>query len=200
MATIEELQKWSDDRMVNAFMAEIDSQIDEIVLMGRVTDHMTIDTIRMDYLNMAGVGFDDALESMVRGRDWNVRNISSAYKNRYERAADLQKMIEQIRASYGFEYIDAERDFYYGPGAYDASCDPYLTYILDMAGLDYADEDTGSIEWDAFVMRFGRVLYFHDDRGSRWVMICDDETQAKDAFTQIDNQYAACLDEEFCGE
>lgn len=73
--------------------------------------------------------------------------------------------------------------------------DPMAEY-LGMLGLDGTDEDTGSVEWDVFVMRFGKRIVLEDDRGFVWVEKHETEEDAKRAFNRWESAYWHWLDQE----
>lgn len=65
-----------------------------------------------------------------------------------------------------------------------------IAEYLYTKGLDYADQDTGSVEWDVFIMRFGKRLLINDDRGFVWCETFPSEAEAIAAFEEIDAAYA----------
>ena len=182
-----ELQRMQDDAIVRRYMAQIDTRIDKMVLFDRIGDLMQLDVIRMDYASMAGIDFDVALESLHRRHDHNHRRTVDSWHEHNDRDEDLQKLIEAIRGSN--DDIEAERHADIGFGPFDHNDDKYLAFVLDWAGEDYADENTGSTEWMDYILRFGRVCLLTDDRGFRTVVICDTEEECKRRFKETDNQY-----------
>lgn len=169
-AAINKWQRMKDDSMVAAYMAEVDTKIDSFILKCRVQDLLKCP----DFVPGGWNGFAYC-------------NTFDQWREHQEREFDLQQMIQEIRAS--STHIEAERDFYYGPGAYDGSHDRYLAYVLDVAGPDYADEETGSTEWSDYLMRFGRVIVFRDDRGAVCIALCKSEDDAKQRFLYNKNEY-----------
>jgi hypothetical protein len=172
---LQNFERMIDDHVVNRYMAQVDTEIDNYILGCRVDDQFT-DTLR---------------ETSRTPGEWSPFNNrpGERWREHDQRATDLQEMIEQIRASDSFEYIEPERSFQPGFGPYDGNSDTYLAYVLDFAGPDYADEETGSTEWDGYLMRFGRVLLWSDDRGFKTAEILDNEDVAKRVFDQLDAQY-----------
>lgn len=176
--TPDEYQRMKDDIIVRRYMAEIDTRIDDIVLRGRCDDSMALALIT----GKVRVGFEI--------------NPCDIWRQHIEREFDLRHMIEEIRASDGD--IDAERHFHHGPGAYDGNDDRYLAMVLDYAGPNYADEETGSTEWGEHVLRFGRLLMGTDDRGFRTVVTHPDEDAAKAEFKKLDDAYSEWAAVEDC--
>lgn len=76
-------------------------------------------------------------------------------------------------------------------GKYDSG----MAELLDILGLDYCDEDAGSVEWDVHVMRFGKRLLFTDDRGFVWCEKRTTEAEAKEAFEKVETAYGEWADE-----
>jgi homoserine acetyltransferase len=172
-------QRMKDDQMVNPYMAKIDTRIDRIVLEWRMTDAI-IDNILKDSKH---------LDMHERFR---VERIVAEQFEHNHRDSDLQQMIEEIRACDGFN-IPAERDAYIGFGPYDANDDKYLSLVLDYAGPDFADDETGDTEFGEHVMRFGRCLLGTNDQGFRTLVIHDHEVEAIAEFHNIDNAYSAWM-------
>ena len=164
-------ERMVDDMIVDRYMAEIDTRIDSIVLEWRATDAF------VEYVMAAPY------------KPWNLEQhrVSDAYDEHRARNADLQQMIEQIRAS--ASHIPAERHADIGFGPYDGNSDKYLAMVLDYAGPDFADDETGSTEWSEHIMRFGRVLLATNDQGFRDADIRADEDEAKKVFAQCEQQY-----------
>lgn len=180
--TPESFQRMKDDRMVAEYMAVIDTRIDERVLGGRVDDEFW-ELVREFERN----GYN---HTASQSRLWR-KGPKDFYRIHIERDADLQRLIEEIRASDGD--IDTERDFWKVPpiGPYDGNHDKYLAYVLDVAGPNYADEETGSTEWDYHIQRFGRVILMTDSQGFRTIEIYGDEHTAIAAFQTAEAEY--CL-------
>lgn len=64
-----------------------------------------------------------------------------------------------------------------------------MAEFLDTLGLDYADEDCGDVEWDVFVMRFGKRLLMTNDRGFVYCEKRRNEDEAKAIFVSIEKDY-----------
>jgi hypothetical protein len=178
-AAWQRFQRMKDDSMVNDYMAVIDTRIDEIVLNWRMQDTV-LDQVMRGSLHK-GQSRDNFYVKMRASR------IIAERMEHHHRDDDLQHMIESIRSS-AF-HIPAERhaDISFGP--FDANDDKYLAMVLDYAGPDYADEESGSTEWSEHFMRFGRCLLATDDRGFRTLIVCDTEDEAKARFERADYEY-----------
>lgn len=161
------LQRMQDDAIVRRFMAQIDTKIDTIVLQWRVED--------------------DERDGYASRPYWLFKS-DHALAEHDNRPDDLQQMIEEIRGSDGD--IDPEREFFRSPGRYEGNEDRYLAYVLDYAGRDYADDETGSTEWSTYILRFGRVLLCTDDRGFVDATIYPDEETAKIVFERAEDAYS----------
>jgi hypothetical protein len=167
-------QRMKDDQMVNPYMAKVDTRIDRVILEWRMRDAILDGILRGKRLDMH--------------ERFRVERIVAEQFEHNHRADDLQHMIEEIRASDGFN-IPTEREAYIGFGPYDANTDKYLSLVLDYAGADFADEETGDTEFGEHVMRFGRCLLGTDDQGFRTLAIYDHEVEAVAEFKKIDNAY-----------
>jgi hypothetical protein len=97
-------------------------------------------------------------------------------------------MIENIRSS-NFD-IPAERESAIGFGPYDGNDDKYLSMVLDYAGPDFADEETGNTEFGEHLMRFYRCLLATDDQGFRTLVVYDHEVEAVAAFQRFEDAYS----------
>jgi len=174
----QEFQRMKDDHFtVNPYMAEIDTRIDKIVLEWRMTDAIVDGIIKPP---------KDMWE-----RFGSARRIAEHYEHN-GRPVDLQRMIEQIRASDGFT-IPTEREAQISFGAYDGNDDKYLALVLDYAGPNFADDETGDTDWGEHVQRFGRCLLGSDDQGFKSLAIYDDEDHAKARFEVIDFDYSTYM-------
>jgi hypothetical protein len=169
------------ERSIAEYMAKIDTRIDRIVLEWRLTDEF-IDA-------MAGKRGPIAGSREAMWERFRVDRIAASHTEITHRPDDLQALIEEIRASDGFT-IPAERAADIGFGRYDGNDDKYLAMVLDYAGPDFADEETGDTEWGEHVMRFDRVLMGTNDQGFRSIAVFDTEDAAKAMFEALDYQYA----------
>jgi hypothetical protein len=165
-------QRMKDDAIVDDYMAKIDTRIDRIVLEWRFQDAI------VDGIIKPPTGLIQRIEAR---RTVDERN------EHIHRPDDLQEMIENIRSS-NF-HIPAERDSGIGFGPYDGNDDKYLSMVLDYAGPDYADDETGDTEWGEHVMRFYRCLLGTDDHGFRTLVIYDHEVEAVAEFQRIEAAY-----------
>jgi hypothetical protein len=52
------------------------------------------------------------------------------------------------------------------------------------------DEETGNVDWDFWVGRFGRRLLFEDSNGFVWVQKFQNEDEAKGYFADIEADYS----------
>lgn len=167
-------QRQKDNSMVNEYMAVIDTRIDRVVLGWRFRDAV-----------MDGILKNKRLDWRER-IDIN-RTVDEAMEHDH-RATDLQEMIENIRCGESFR-IPAERDSGIGFGPYDANDDKYLSMVLDYAGPDFADQETGCTDFGEHVMRFYRCLLGTDDRGFRTLVVYDHEVEAVAEFQKIEAAY-----------
>lgn len=171
--------RMTEDMIVSRYMAEIDTRLDRIVLEWRWLDGMN---------TLLGTG--------RRPYAFENQRAIVAREEHDARPADLQRLIEEIRGSSSDSNIPAERHADIGFGSYDANDDKYLAMVLDYAGPDFADAETGSTEWAVHVMRFGRVLLISNDQGFKDLSVFETEELAITAFEEADTAYDEWASEE----
>jgi|1186.fasta_scaffold324105_3 hypothetical protein len=174
-AAWQRFQRMKDDQMIDPYMAVIDTRIDRVVLEWRMTDAI-LDGI------MKGKRLD------MHERHRANRIVAEQFEHNH-RPDDLQQMIQNIRSS-NFD-IPTERDADIGFGPYDANDDKYLSMVLDYAGPDYADDETGCTDFGEHVMRFYRCLLGTDSQGFRTLVVYDHEVEAVAEFQRIEAAYLA---------
>lgn len=73
--------------------------------------------------------------------------------------------------------------------------DPMAEYLDMLAGDGGQDDETGEVDWQYWVAKFGKRLLFTDDRGFVWVEKYKDEVSAKGVFESIGEEYGDWLNE-----
>ncbi len=73
--------------------------------------------------------------------------------------------------------------------------DPMAEYLWEATMDGGQDDDTGEIDWDCWVAKFGKRLLFTDDRGFVWCKRHFTEELAAEEFDFIASKYGEWLDQ-----